>query len=179
VAAVSADGVIEGLELQARAANWLPFLLSVQFHPERLVDRYAEHQAIFRAFTQACVQSQKKNMKANILVVDDDNAIRGLLTEVLGATTTRSPRRRAPRPCRKPWRASSRTSWSWMFKLGQNRDEERAGLDLLPQIKKTLAGHGGHHAHRPGHGRDGDGSGPPRGLQFSVQAFETGKLLAM
>jgi gamma-glutamyl-gamma-aminobutyrate hydrolase PuuD len=37
----------------------LPFLLSVQFHPERLVDRYPEHQAIFRGFTRACVLNRK------------------------------------------------------------------------------------------------------------------------
>ena len=60
VAAVSADGVVEGLELQPNAEGWLPFLLSVQFHPERLVDRHPEHQAIFRAFTRVCAQSRKK-----------------------------------------------------------------------------------------------------------------------
>jgi gamma-glutamyl-gamma-aminobutyrate hydrolase PuuD len=37
----------------------LPFLLSVQFHPERLADRYPEHRAIFQAFAQACVLSRK------------------------------------------------------------------------------------------------------------------------
>jgi putative glutamine amidotransferase len=60
VAAVSDDGIIEGLELRPGAARMLPFLLSVQFHPERLVDRYPEHRAIFRGFTQACVLSRKK-----------------------------------------------------------------------------------------------------------------------
>jgi len=50
----SDDGVVEGLELRPEAAEWLPFLLSVQFHPERLADRYPEHRAIFRAFTNAC-----------------------------------------------------------------------------------------------------------------------------
>jgi putative glutamine amidotransferase len=59
VAAVSDDGIIEGLELKPRAARMLPFLLSVQFHPERLVDRYAEHQAIFRAFARACSLGRK------------------------------------------------------------------------------------------------------------------------
>ncbi|PYJ08095.1 MAG: gamma-glutamyl-gamma-aminobutyrate hydrolase, partial [Verrucomicrobia bacterium] len=38
------------------------FLLSVQFHPERLVDRYAEHWAIFRAFTRACRRRGKNNL---------------------------------------------------------------------------------------------------------------------
>jgi len=52
--AVSADGVVEGMELKPRTAQWLPFLLSLQFHPERLIDRYREHREIFRAFTGAC-----------------------------------------------------------------------------------------------------------------------------
>jgi putative glutamine amidotransferase len=60
VAAVSSDGIIESLELGPGAANALPFLLSVQFHPERLVDRHPEHRAIFRGFTQACVLSRKE-----------------------------------------------------------------------------------------------------------------------
>ncbi len=59
VAAVSNDGVIEGLELKPRAARMLPFLLSVQFHPERLAKKHAEHAAIFRAFGQACRLSRK------------------------------------------------------------------------------------------------------------------------
>jgi putative glutamine amidotransferase len=54
VSAVCHDGIIEGLELKPGAAHCLPFLLSVQFHPERLVDRYPRHQAIFGAFVQAC-----------------------------------------------------------------------------------------------------------------------------
>lgn len=60
VAAVSADGVVESMELKPQAARLLPFMLATQFHPERLVDRYPEHRAIFRAFTQACALSQRK-----------------------------------------------------------------------------------------------------------------------
>ncbi|MCC6822000.1 MAG: gamma-glutamyl-gamma-aminobutyrate hydrolase family protein [Verrucomicrobia subdivision 3 bacterium] len=59
VAARSADGVIEALELTAEATRLLPFLLSVQFHPERLVDRHPEHQAIFAAFAQACARKRQ------------------------------------------------------------------------------------------------------------------------
>jgi putative glutamine amidotransferase len=59
VTAVSSDGIIEGLELKPDAGCGLPFLLSVQFHPERLVDRHPEHRAIFRAFTQACALSRE------------------------------------------------------------------------------------------------------------------------
>jgi len=56
-AAASHDGIVESLELRPEAAGMLPFLLSVQFHPERLADRYPEHRAIFRGFIQACVLS--------------------------------------------------------------------------------------------------------------------------
>jgi putative glutamine amidotransferase len=52
--AVSGDGVVESLELKPHMAQWLPFCLSVQFHPERLADRFGKHQEIFRAFTHAC-----------------------------------------------------------------------------------------------------------------------------
>jgi len=60
VAAVSSDGIIESLELKPNTAKMLPFLLSVQFHPERLVGDYPEHQAIFRVFTQASALSRKE-----------------------------------------------------------------------------------------------------------------------
>jgi len=62
VTALSPDGIIEGMELKPERARLLPFLLTVQFHPERLVDRYAEHQAIFHAFAQACVANRKNNL---------------------------------------------------------------------------------------------------------------------
>src|SRR6266404_4345239 len=62
VTARSTDGVIEGLELKPGAAHLLPFFMTVQFHPERLVDRYPEHGAIFCAFTQACVLSHKSHL---------------------------------------------------------------------------------------------------------------------
>lgn len=58
VTATSDDGMIEGLELKPGGSRWLPFLLSVQFHPERLVDRYPVHQAIFRWFAQASAASR-------------------------------------------------------------------------------------------------------------------------
>jgi putative glutamine amidotransferase len=60
--AVSDDGIVEGLELKPSSAGWLPFLLSVQFHPERLADRYPEHQAIFDGFAQACVLNRRNNL---------------------------------------------------------------------------------------------------------------------
>lgn len=60
VAGHSADGVIESMQLKPAAARLLPFLLSVQFHPERLADRHPEHRAIFAAFAKACAAKQKK-----------------------------------------------------------------------------------------------------------------------
>jgi len=50
----TSDGIVEIMELKPEAAGLLPFLLSVQFHPERLADRHAEHHAIFKAFVRAC-----------------------------------------------------------------------------------------------------------------------------
>ena len=52
--AVSRDGIIEGMELTPEAKGLLPFLLSVQFHPERLFARHAAHLELFRVFLQAC-----------------------------------------------------------------------------------------------------------------------------
>lgn len=52
--AVSTDGMIEGLELAPDARQYLPFLLTVQFHPERLYARHEKHAALFKTFTQAC-----------------------------------------------------------------------------------------------------------------------------
>jgi len=62
VSARSPDGIIEGLELKPGASYWQPWLLSVQFHPERLADRYADHQALFDAFIQACALSRDKKL---------------------------------------------------------------------------------------------------------------------
>jgi putative glutamine amidotransferase len=58
----SDDGIIESMQLKPDAARWLPFLLSVQFHPERLVDRYPAHRAIFSAFTRACAANRNKTL---------------------------------------------------------------------------------------------------------------------
>jgi putative glutamine amidotransferase len=58
--AVSPDGLVEAMELQPRAGKILPFLLSVQFHPERLTEKHAEHRAMFAAFVAACARNRKK-----------------------------------------------------------------------------------------------------------------------
>lgn len=62
IVARSADGVVEGLELKSEHARSLPFLLSVQCHPERLADRYRPHRAIFAAFTRACAANRKASL---------------------------------------------------------------------------------------------------------------------
>jgi putative glutamine amidotransferase len=53
----SRDGIVEAMELQ-RGID-LPFFLSVQFHPERLVQRHARYRAIFRTFVAACAKNIK------------------------------------------------------------------------------------------------------------------------
>lgn len=59
---LSGDGIVESMELKPEAARLLPFLLSVQFHPERLLNRHPEHRLIFHAFTEACVLHRRKKL---------------------------------------------------------------------------------------------------------------------
>ncbi|MCU0785318.1 MAG: gamma-glutamyl-gamma-aminobutyrate hydrolase family protein [Verrucomicrobia bacterium] len=58
----SGDGIIESMQLKPDAAGLLPFLLSVQFHPERLMDRHPAHRRIFSAFVRACVENREKKL---------------------------------------------------------------------------------------------------------------------
>jgi putative glutamine amidotransferase len=51
VTGTTADGVIEAMELKDNSR--LPFLQSVQFHPERLYDRHPHFAELFRAFIRA------------------------------------------------------------------------------------------------------------------------------
>jgi putative glutamine amidotransferase len=53
----SRDGIVEAMELQRGIE--LPFFLSVQFHPERLVQRHARYRAIFQQFVAACTKNIK------------------------------------------------------------------------------------------------------------------------
>jgi putative glutamine amidotransferase len=58
VTARSSDGVIEAMELKPGAAT-LPFFLAVQFHPERLFARHAEHLRLFQTFVRASAVNGK------------------------------------------------------------------------------------------------------------------------
>ena len=58
----TSDGIVEAMEWPPATARRMPFLLSVQFHPERLAERHAEHRAIFCAFTQACAPGRDKKL---------------------------------------------------------------------------------------------------------------------
>jgi putative glutamine amidotransferase len=50
----SRDGIVEAMELKRELAAQMPFLLSVQFHPERLTHKHARFRAIFKRFVAAC-----------------------------------------------------------------------------------------------------------------------------
>lgn len=60
VTARGPDGVIEGLEPAPESRGALPWLLAVQFHPERLFDRHVEHLEIFRALIRACRRERQR-----------------------------------------------------------------------------------------------------------------------
>ena len=59
VTAQSNDGVVEALELSVGVKNKLPWLLAVQFHPERLAKHHPEHHNIFTSFVRACALNAK------------------------------------------------------------------------------------------------------------------------
>lgn len=61
----SEDGVIEVMELKEEEAEMLPYLLAVQFHPERLVRGYPAYLKLFRGFVEACaVNSGERDQSA-------------------------------------------------------------------------------------------------------------------
>jgi putative glutamine amidotransferase len=59
VTAVSPDGVVEGLELAGPARRQLPWLVAVQFHPERLFEQQDVFLELFRSFIRACEPKRK------------------------------------------------------------------------------------------------------------------------
>jgi putative glutamine amidotransferase len=54
VTAKGPDGVVESLELSESERGMLPYLLAVQFHPERLYERHPEFLELFRGLILAC-----------------------------------------------------------------------------------------------------------------------------
>jgi DNA-binding NtrC family response regulator len=117
-------------------------------------------------------------MKANILVVDDDNGIRTLLAEVLAANEYKVSEAESSAAVQKALSGEQPDVVVLDVKLGQDKEEERAGLDLLPQIKKRwpdtevimLTGQGTVEMAMEA-GRRG-------AYNFLSKPFETGKLLA-
>ena len=59
VTGTSPDGVVEALELAQDAALSSPFLISAQFHPERLFEKHAEFLELFRNFIRVCARKRK------------------------------------------------------------------------------------------------------------------------
>ena len=55
----SRDGLVEALELHPILAARMPFLLAVQFHPERLVQKGESYRRIFKAFVAGCKKSSR------------------------------------------------------------------------------------------------------------------------
>ena len=55
--AQSTDGIVEAVEWERPAGR--PFMLGVQFHPERLIDRGVFLQ-IFSSFIEACERSRRR-----------------------------------------------------------------------------------------------------------------------
>jgi putative glutamine amidotransferase len=60
VVAQSPDGVVEAVELKDAGEG--PFLLGVQFHPERLIDSNAMFRHIFTGFVEACARWRDKKL---------------------------------------------------------------------------------------------------------------------
>ena len=60
VTAQTSDGLVEAVELYDD--RQLPFLMGVQFHPERLWDRYEAFLKLFSTFVQACALGERKKI---------------------------------------------------------------------------------------------------------------------
>jgi DNA-binding NtrC family response regulator len=116
-------------------------------------------------------------MKANILVVDDDNDIRMILAEVLTSNDYKVSQAESSAAVQKALSGEQPDVVVLDVKLGQEKEDERAGLDLLPQIKKRwpdtevimLTGQGTVEMAMEA-GRRG-------AYNFLSKPFETGKLL--
>ncbi len=130
----SRDGIVEAMELKPEHAAMLPFLLSVQFHPERLVQKHARYRAIFETVCGSVCKTYK-TMKGKILIVDDEADLRAMLKAIPGRsdyTVTRSRGRGGACTNVFPQDAPDVVLLDLNLKL-----PDANGLDLLPQIKKT------------------------------------------
>lgn len=61
--ATSSDGIVEAFELSPEHATALPWLLSIQFHPERLWQRQPEFSRIFSALARAARAEARKRRR--------------------------------------------------------------------------------------------------------------------
>jgi DNA-binding NtrC family response regulator len=75
-------------------------------------------------------------MKANILVVDDENDVRFVISEVLKENGYNVFGAESVAAVQKAMAGEQPDVVILDVKLGSGKDDERAGLDLLPQIKK-------------------------------------------
>ncbi|MBM3846889.1 MAG: gamma-glutamyl-gamma-aminobutyrate hydrolase family protein [Verrucomicrobia bacterium] len=57
--AVSRDGIVEGFELAEPEQCRLPYVMAVQFHPERLWARFQTHLNLFTCFVSACRRNRQ------------------------------------------------------------------------------------------------------------------------
>lgn len=83
----SKDGLVEAMELKPEFAAKMPFLLGVQFHPERLVEKGDAYRKIFRTFVAACQAKPKLAGKRTTKNIAHNN---GLITR---ATKLIQPKR--------------------------------------------------------------------------------------
>ena len=117
-------------------------------------------------------------MKANILVVDDERDVRNVLAEVLSLNDYKVTEADSVAEVQKSFNGGQPDVIVLDVKLGQSKEDERAGLDLLPQIKKrwpdteviVLTGQGTNEMAMEA-GRRG-------AYNFLSKPFEAGKLLA-
>ena len=161
------------MELKPEAARRLPFLLSVQFHPERLARTTRGTPGDFSRVCRSLCANANKIMKGKILIVDDEADMRELLAAVLGGRLRRHRGRQRRGAAKSVFRRTQPDVVLLDVKL-----PDANGLDLLPQIKKrwpdteviVLTGHG-----TIEHGR---GSRPSAArINFLTKPFENEKLL--
>jgi len=62
ISAESIDGIVEGMELAPAKRHLLPYLLAVQFHPERLFARHADHRKLFASFLSASAAGDRRKL---------------------------------------------------------------------------------------------------------------------